>query len=166
MASKKIVSLIVAVIIILLLISGFLYFNNVPKKKVGSWNLAYYYEDKPRNYQVENELSSIITEILQEQNSLIKIDELFVIEGNDSFYGIVSFKCAGESEFVEEEKIISGIANKLFEKYPEKLGENSNWNSEVEILSCSLTGGSSDGINTSYHNTRWLISNGFYDFAV
>jgi hypothetical protein len=127
------------------------------------------HSDIPRNYELESEFSVIINGIFQDhaENGVdISIEKLEVLQRNNSFQGFVELKCGKKLDFDTDQIIISDIANKLFEKYPRELGEESEGNNEVQIMGCSETGSSPDGINTYYQNTRWIISDGMYDFAV
>ena len=121
-----------------------------------------------RNAKMESRLREIVEEAINEQGkeSIFSVGEIEVINLKGRVDGSVHLNCEETIKGDVEDKLIEIIANRLFLEYPDDFAEGSEKNSEVIVWGCSETGSSPDGIHTYYSPTEWIISEGFYDFAI
>jgi len=137
-----------AVILVIIIVGVYSFMTNVEKT-----------ESQHENTKMEGEIRGVIEEVIEEQKQQGIDISINKIETYSAYQGFVKLDCEN-LDFDTEEKIIGSIVSKLVERYPEDYGENGNlW---FDIETCSQTGSSPDGIETYYHPTQWMVSNGEY----
>ncbi|MBD3253336.1 hypothetical protein GF386_06390 [Candidatus Pacearchaeota archaeon] len=152
MVKKQI--LIIGIVVVILIALGIVFFYNPTN-------------NDSNNFICEDETCKDIKDIIiSELPAKYQITEGTYSKGIAGTRVFVRLNCEGTEAHADEEEIINNIAKKLFEKYPDTFGENTGMDSIVEIIGCSKTSSSPDGISSSSSSTSWGIFDGHVDIRI
>jgi len=107
-----------------------------------------------RNAKMEQELASIMNEVIQEQSQkgvTISVKKIRIINLAGRLQGSIGLNCE-DMNYETEEAMIGNIASKLFTEYPNEFAKGSERDSWIDV--------------TCNHDNGWSISQGHYGMRI
>ncbi|MCK5615243.1 hypothetical protein KAR91_75970 [Candidatus Pacearchaeota archaeon] len=149
--NKKSLTIAAAVLVAVIILGVYFYPTPTPTSD---------YRD--RNIEMEQGFIEIMNKVTEEQAQkgiTISFENIKARGTTGRVQGEITLVCEVPNIEIEEE-VVQDIMVKLSEKYPEHFSENNEKDSWVDVVGCSETGSTTDGINYNYSPAEWRIWSG------